>query len=180
MYFLCRGEVKLSVQGLSGSRRIVSILSAARSPGDMLDKPSLGAAVHAMTCETLTESLVCCVNKTDWLWWVRQDQELVDRVLTAAGNETIGLLRQLRENLDVQAGRKLARTLLSLADQHGLPTPQGIELDLKLRRREWAELVGLSRETVARLLNGLRRDGVLALSGNRITIVGYDRLAKLA
>lgn len=180
VYVLCQGEVKLSVAGRDGISRIVHLLSAARTPGEILDKAGLGSPVHALTCEALTDCRLCCLTRADLAWLMRQEQELAARLLTAASTEAETLLQRLREGLAVQARQRLAKALVSIAGSHGVPTAQGIELDLTLRRQEWAELVGTSRETVARLFSALRREGLLALNGKRITILGYDRLNRLA
>lgn len=180
VYVLCHGEVKLSIAGPSGTSRIVHIVSAARTPCDMLDKASLGASVHFMTCETLTDCQMCCIGRGELVWLMRQEQGLAHNVLAAASAEAGALLQQLRDGMAIQARQRLAKVLVNLADRHGVPTTRGVELELGLRRREWAELVGISRETVARLLNAFHREGLLALNGRRITILGYDRLNRLA
>lgn len=180
VYVLCRGEVKLSIAGAGGASRIVHIVSADRAPCDVLDKASLGAPVHFMTCETLTDCEVCCMGRADLDWLMRQEQGLARHVLAATSAETGALLRQFRDGMVIQARQRLAKVLVNLADRYGVPTPHGIELALALRRQEWADLVGTSRETTARLLNALHRDGLLALNGRRITILGYDQLIRLA
>lgn len=180
VHILCQGAVKLFVAGPVGTGRIVQILSAAREPGDILDKASLGIQVHSLSCETLTECHICCLSRSDLVWLSRQEPELADRLLCTVSAELRALLEHFRDGSAVHVRQRLAGVLITMAERHGLPSPHGIELDLALRRQEWAELIGTSRETVARVLNDLCRERVLALSGRRITIIGHDRLAKLA
>lgn len=180
VYILCHGDVKMSLADQSGARRIIQVLSSARSPLEVLDTISLGAPLHLMTCETLTTCQVCCINKVELTWLMRQEPDLTNRVLAALSDEATRLFQHLRENLAGQVRERLARVLVRLAERHGVPSPRGVELSLPLQRQEWAELVGTSRETVARLFSALQRDGTLALNGKRVTILQSDRLHRLA
>ncbi len=180
VYILCQGDVKMSLAGQSGARRIIQVLSSTRSPLEILDKVSLGAPLHLTTCETLTECQICCIGKAELTWLMRQEPDLTNRVLAAINGEATLLFQHLRETLVGQARERLARLLVSLAERYGVPSPRGVELSLPLQRQVWAELVGTTRETVVRLFSALQDEGVLALKGRRITILHYDRLNRLA
>ncbi len=51
---------------------------------------------------------------------------------------------------------------------------------LGYRQEELARLVGASRETVSRVLNGYRRQGILLTSHRRITIKDRPALERMA
>jgi CRP-like cAMP-binding protein len=50
---------------------------------------------------------------------------------------------------------------------------------LSLRRQEIADLLGITRETVARILSSFQREGLIALHGRRCEILALDRLRRL-
>lgn len=180
VYILCQGDVKLSVAGPSGTNRIIRLVSASCTPGEILDKGSLGAPVHTMTCETLTPCHVCCLAKSDLVWLMRQEQEMADRILSAVSAELGELLERFREGPEARMRQRLAKILVGLAERHGVPAAHGIAVDLALSRQEWADLVGTTRETITRLFHALHREGVLSLHGKGITILRYEQLSRLA
>ena len=49
----------------------------------------------------------------------------------------------------------------------------------RLNRTEMAQMAGTTLETVSRLVQHLARQGVLALSGRRVTILRRDELEEL-
>jgi CRP/FNR family transcriptional regulator len=180
LHILCKGQVKLTIAGRFGGSTIVRLVSAALTSGEVLDKAGFGGARHTVTCETLTECHVCCISKTGFARLVQEDTEFAWHVLAGVSAEAGALIEKLREATIGRLRSRLARTLLRMAEQHGMPGDRGIVLDLALSRREWADMLGTSRESVARQLNVWRREGVLDLNGRRITILSGDRLSRLA
>jgi CRP/FNR family cyclic AMP-dependent transcriptional regulator len=75
--------------------------------------------------------------------------------------------------LDVQS--RVAVRLLDLADRGG-PQQSDIEIDLSLTQSELGTWVAASRESVNKVLATFRANGLIALSGSRITILDRRRL----
>lgn len=170
VHFLCKGQVKLSIAGRLGDSRIVRLVSAARTPCEILDKAGFGAHAHGVTCETLTDCQVCCLSKADFARIMSDEPEFAVRVLHDVSAEAGALIESLRDAAGGPLGKRLLKLLRRLADQCGVAVPGGVELDLSLDRREWGQMLGASRESVARLLNNLQRQGVVSLQGRRITL----------
>ena len=66
---------------------------------------------------------------------------------------------------------RLFLRLAELAARFGVVRREGVELSLRLTHRQWAELVGASREAVTIAFKGLERDGRLERRGPRIWVV---------
>lgn len=90
-----------------------------------------------------------------------------------------GHSRRLALGAFADARGRLARVLLDLADGHGVATPRGRCIELRLSQRTIAGLVSVRRESVNRLLTGLERDGVLLFEDGAITIL-EERLLRSA
>lgn len=180
-HVLCQGLAKLSVRIHNGTSRIVRLLSAERAPCALLDIGSLGVhAAHSMTCETLTPCQVAHLDRQTLAWLQEREPKFASALLNSMSHETRLLVQHVHETSTEPIDVRLARSLVRLARHHGVPSAQGISLALPLHRREWAELVGTTRETVSRLLSDLSRRRVLECQGRHIMIVAYDRLQKLA
>jgi DNA-binding transcriptional ArsR family regulator len=72
--------------------------------------------------------------------------------------------------LSDSAAEKLARLLLSWLKKTGGQTEQNIHLKLSLTHGEIAQMIGVSRETVTRLLGELRDKGIIQLKGANLLI----------
>ena len=65
---------------------------------------------------------------------------------------------------------RIAKQLLSLADERGVQTRNGVRIDLRLSQTELASIVGTTRESVNRCLNAFADRGYLVIDRDAITI----------
>lgn len=77
--------------------------------------------------------------------------------------------------------QRLATRLLALANMHGRPCDEGIELALKLSQEALATMVGVTRQTVTRQIAALVSAGVLHQVGyGKLIIARMDALMAIA
>lgn len=107
----------------------------------------------------------------------RDIAELSARQPTLAAAITRALMRQTTDLLDMvgdlvlaNARERVLRTLIRLADRHGVPSAQGdyVRIAVPLKHRDLATLVGACRETVTNVLADLAATG--AVHTGRATI----------
>jgi CRP/FNR family transcriptional regulator len=72
--------------------------------------------------------------------------------------------------LSDSVAEKLARLLLNWLKRAGRQTEQGAHLKLALTHAEIAQMIGVTRETVTRLLGEMRSKGVIQLKGSNLVI----------
>jgi CRP/FNR family transcriptional regulator len=78
------------------------------------------------------------------------------------------------------ARSRLASLLLDLGSRYGQPGRGGTQLAVNLSRGELAAMVGLTAETVMRLLSEFREEGILRTEGRIMTLLAEQRLKALA
>jgi CRP/FNR family nitrogen fixation transcriptional regulator len=115
------------------------------------------------------------------------------RMVDTLAERNIGLARRLRDVTSsslrlaharlVLLGRKtaserIATFLLEMADR--LPQARANVLELPMSRTDVADHLGLTIETVCRVLAHLRRDGMIAISRARITVRDAVELQQMA
>lgn len=64
----------------------------------------------------------------------------------------------------------LYSTLIRMTNSYGIHCNDGILIDLPLKNQELANFCGMSREVVNRLLNSLKKDGIISMVDSRILI----------
>ncbi|MBI4371993.1 MAG: Crp/Fnr family transcriptional regulator [Elusimicrobia bacterium] len=169
VYVVCTGKVKVYKSSRTGQQLTTRI----ESPGDLLGHVSLLAAEgpYMATCETLEPSVVSMV-----------DARTFRDFLAKFPQASMALIRELAR--DVRRGENKARDIAfksargRLADillrmmQGGRPWP----IVAGIRRRDLAELAGLTIETTVRLLKEFEGDGILRKRGKDLLIVAAERL----
>jgi CRP-like cAMP-binding protein len=98
------------------------------------------------------------------------------------------LVRRLAARLDqaearllqrklVSARGRVAQLLLDLSGTHAVPGPGGgLLLQLPLSLAELGMAIGLAPPAMARMVQALQRDGILAVRGRTLVISDRDRL----
>ena len=65
-----------------------------------------------------------------------------------------------------------------LCRDFGVPSNEGITIDLRLSHQAIAEAIGSTRVTITRLLGDLRNDGLVQIDRKKITVFDPVALAK--
>ncbi|WP_243735139.1 Crp/Fnr family transcriptional regulator [Paenibacillus turpanensis] len=74
----------------------------------------------------------------------------------------------------------LASTLVRMSNSYGQPHKNGVKINVKLTNTELAQFIGTTRESVNRLLSGLKDEGVIDYDKNHIVICNLTQLKCIA
>lgn len=180
-----QGELPRHVFSIrSGTIRIVQMLPDGRRQlaaflvsGDTFGLGGLNKA--SFSAEAVEASEVCRLTRVDWIDLSARSpglsQAFIDRAL-------MDLERGRRQMLVLgrkTAVERLASFLLERLERETLPGPGDVRLPMA--RGEIADYLGLTIETVSRVLTGLKRTGVVSWSETcRLTILKKQRLRFLS
>ena len=168
VYVLCEGRAKVSISSAEGKILLLRIAQA----GDLLGVNSvLKGLPYEATVETLERCRIDFVSHVDFIKLLDKSKTARVGVSQALGSELSDVVERARSLLLSQSSaEKLARLLLKWCDDLGKPTPQGIRLNHGLTQEEIAQMICTSRETVSRLLTGLKRKQIVRLNGTGIFV----------
>ncbi len=178
LYILQRGKVKLSVD-LKGGRTL--ILGIAH-PGEVLGLSAIMSGKPAeVTAETLMPSQFLFVERKEFLRLLGEHCELCVLVVEVLSHQLREAVEMIHYSSGSQpAAERLAGLLVSWSASEGEPTGWGVEFKLPLTQEEIGQMIGVSRETVSRLLAGFEKDEILSLDGSRLQVLKKDALESLA
>ncbi|MBI3668679.1 MAG: Crp/Fnr family transcriptional regulator [Acidobacteria bacterium] len=165
---LCSGRVKLTAASSGGRSLIVRVAE----PGEVLGLSAVMTdSAYEVSAKTLELSQISFLPRDDFLRFLRSHAEVSLRVARHLGQELRRAYHQVtRIALAPTARAKLAGLLLDWAGCDAHPAAKAGRLQLHLTHEEIGELIGSSRETIARLLNDFRRKGLIRMKGTLITI----------
>ena len=177
MYIILDGKVK-AVQTTEDGKEI--ILAMHRS-GDFFGELSLidGKTVPASVM-AIDDSVIALVSRKDFFSLLYDHGRVVDNFLHI-------LCSRLRESWDKiqilslnNASQRLKMLFLSLSNEYGEKTDDGVTLSLKLTHQEIANMAGLTRETVTRIIDKWLRDGKVRILKSRHILFSNDFLQKVS
>lgn len=157
--FVACGATKLVAHASNGREQIVAFHFA----GDLVSVPARGA--HAYALVALKHSELVTFPAAEFLLAARSEPALLNEVLQRA----LAALDRSREK-SIILGRKSAQErvasfLATMAARIGSPQDYGCLLDLPMSRRDIADSLGLTIETVSRQLTKLRDERVIETLG---------------
>jgi CRP/FNR family transcriptional regulator len=130
--------------------------------------------------EALSDCEVYCVPRDRYIKFMSSDNELMTNELKRHAHNDVGHTLRLNALLNLKARDKLIHTLHYLAQAYGRPLDGSIvQINLRLTQQDFANLVGITRETAATELNKLKKTGAIFYSPGIFYRVNIAKLAQL-
>jgi CRP/FNR family transcriptional regulator len=176
VFTLTRGTLKLYKLLADGRRQVTGFLH----PGDFL-----GISVddeHAFSAEALEEAQLCWFPRNRFDDFVDDDPAMERELYRMAAHELAAAQQQFVLLGRKTATERLASFLLRLAERAELSTCVGAGMvRLPMSRSDIADYLGLTKETVSRVISALKRDRVIRLETLEVVqILDRDRLERLS
>lgn len=173
LFLIRSGRIKIFKTAPDGREQILNIL---RQGSVFAEVVLFDGGAYPASAQALEDSLVGQLRNEDMEMMLKQHPLLAIkmlRIMSGRLRRAQGLIGDLA--LQDAYGR-LAGLLLRAARQQGQRTPEGIVMQITLTRQEMANMVGTSRETVARILSRFQQEGVLRIERNRFIILAEEKL----
>ncbi|MFA6108373.1 MAG: Crp/Fnr family transcriptional regulator [Candidatus Latescibacterota bacterium] len=168
LFIIRRGQVKVSIVSEDGREVILSLLG----PGAVFGELSLldGKPRSANVIATEETELVM-LRRADFVQLIYR----VPRIATALLAELASRLRKTDRQIEglalLDVTGRISETLLQLAGERGVETPEGVVIQQRPTHQDLANMSGTTRETVSRVLKRLESQGYIACRGRAITIL---------
>lgn len=169
VYFLLKGAVKLSRVYEAGEEITVALLRENSVFGvlSLLTGQRSDRFYHAVAF-TPVELLSAPIEQVEQS--LRSHPELAILMLQGLSSRILQTEMMIETLAHRDMGSRLVSFLLILCRDFGVPTPEGIRIDLKLSHQAIAEAIGSTRVTVTRLLGELRQENMISIHKKKITV----------
>lgn len=167
------GRVQLIAYGAAQREVVLAI----RGPGELIGEMApLGGRRRTASVIAVEEVEAGMISGEDFRAYLR---DCPDAALVLIRMLVGRLAEADRDRIDLatqdSVGR-IAKRLLELAAEHGVPAESGIRIELSLTQDELARWTGATRETVSRALRMMRRLGWISTADRRVTVLDPEAL----
>jgi CRP/FNR family cyclic AMP-dependent transcriptional regulator len=156
---LVRGAAKLVRTLGDGGDESVVVLDVMRAPCIVADSSVIDGGPAFATVTTLRSSHVLTVDRRSVLRLLSVHPSIARALLARFALEVRSGVRRIDEIVAGPVDERVTNLLDSLALAHGTPLGQGRFIAIPLRRRDLANMVNATTETVSRLLAKFEREG---------------------
>lgn len=175
VFCISTGRVKVYRIGLDGKEQIIKISAA----GDLLGYKALISDQHyLLSGEALEDCLVCFIPKDDFLELLKPGSEFYMSLLKTVCEEHGTIASKITEMAQMSVRQRLAMSLLMLNDTYGLEQEVNGEIQINLSREDLANIVGTATESLIRLLNEFKKDGLIETHGRKIEVKNQEGLLR--
>jgi CRP/FNR family cyclic AMP-dependent transcriptional regulator len=161
VFFLQKGRAKITVLSEQGKEAVVAFLK----DDEFFGEGSLaGQPLRLATVTTVTECLVTCIPKAEIVSWIHREPAFSELFIAHLLARTIRVEADLVDQLFNSSEKRLARTLLLLANfgKEGAPEP----VLATISQETLANMIGTTRSRVSFFMTKFRRLGLIDYNGH--------------
>lgn len=175
LYIIQQGSVKIVLPSVDGDEIIPAIFTRGDFFGEMslLDgMPRSADAVAMEPCELLV------LNRSNFLDFIKGNENVIQSILSALSMRLRRTDDLLEDTCFLNISARFAKKLVELAEEHGEQEGDLIFINLDLKQRDLASMVGATRESINKELRLLREKGLISMIGHQIQIFNIELLRR--
>lgn len=172
MYCVVRGRFKVSRINVDQEKESgLAILQEGDCFGEMA---LLGNRPRSATVTALEAGELLVLQRNQLDDYLMQNPAVMRRLIGILSDRLATADEGVSDALFLPFPRRMAKFIRQLAAEHGVSHPDGILIDIELRRDEIATFTGSAREPVSRLLTEWRTAGLISTEMHQGKIVVHD------
>ena len=171
MYSVLEGEVKVYYSSEGGKESIVAFHGAGDSFGEvsLIDQQTTPATVAAME-----RPLLLIVGREDFFAIIQNQPKVMHKLLLLLSGRLRHSWNQVRMLHFNDAANRVIASMKEMASERGEEGPEGVLLKLRLTHQNIADMTGLTRETVTRVIDKWKKSGLLSIDENRYILIRHS------
>lgn len=175
LYVVQSGRVRIFV---SGSNTETSVILFGR-PGDIFGELAIVDGLpRSASATAVEETIVYTLARDAFRAHMRHAPQLALNFMKLLSVRVRYNTHKVNSLASMSVAGRLARLLLTLAQDYGRVHPQGVLINSHLNQTELASLIGATRESTNKALSTLRRDEFIAQEGGQIIILDPEALRR--
>ena len=167
IYIIFDGEVKVSQATEDGKE----IILALHQSGEIFGETTLvGVENSPAIIETMKDTLTAIISKKDFYLIMSNHSDILERLLQILSSRLCHsweLIQMLNFN---NAPQRIRTLLVILAKRYGIKANEETILNIRLTHQSIANMTGLTRETVTRVIDTWKRNGNISIKNKIIQL----------
>ncbi|MGA8944006.1 MAG: Crp/Fnr family transcriptional regulator [Thermoactinomyces sp.] len=173
IYFIQSGSIKITRVDNNGNEQVITLLQK----GDMF--PHVGFfddSPYPGTAQTITDCKLLAISIKDFDRLLNSNPQMAKSVMKIMARKILQLQSRLQVVISGDVHQKVVMSLLRLVQEYGIVKEDGILISIPLTHQDLANMLGMSRESVNRVLNQLKKEKILNINRKGILIYNLDSL----
>jgi CRP/FNR family cyclic AMP-dependent transcriptional regulator len=175
LFIIREGKVRIYISSPEGQEVTLAVLGPGDYHGELALLDGHPRSASAITLEAVE---VYALQRSDFINAVMRHPRIAVGVMTVLSRRLRKTDSMVEDLLFLDVHGRVAKKLLDLAEQHGVQTPDGILIDMRLTQADLAALVGSSRESVNKVIGYFLDKRLISTEKRKITILRHADLRR--
>jgi CRP-like cAMP-binding protein len=176
LYVVERGRVKISTTSVQGRELVLNILGTGAAFGEIALLDGGERTADASACEP---ARLLLLETAGLIAFLESRPDVMRRMLVALTDRLRWVSSQVEDVMFLSLPARMAKRLLFLGEHFGVDTERGRRLTVVLPQHELASHMNVARETVNRLLQDWRDQGMIEVHLGFIVLKDIARLTEI-
>jgi CRP-like cAMP-binding protein len=172
---LAYGMLKLALPRNGRDGRVLRFVGAGETFGEA---PAFAGQPSPYDATALADSMLVIIPRRAVLRLIERQPAFAQGIVSCLADGYLALLAEIQASAHSRGVQRLASYLVSLAEPNG--DPGSWTAHLPVSKTAIAARLGVSKETLSRMLRLLSERGLISVSRRDITLLDKDRLAQAA
>ncbi|HXB11824.1 MAG TPA: Crp/Fnr family transcriptional regulator [Bacteroidia bacterium] len=174
IYILHKGIIKIYQVNKDGDKQIIYFYGA----GELLGyRPLISEEPNPVTAETLEDCVLSFIPKDNFLDVLHKSPALSNLLLKTLSHEFTVWVNIISIFTQQSIKENVALALLLLEEKYGRIHKEGSPIVINMPRKDFANYVGTTTETLVRILRVFKDEKIISAKGRRILIHDKKKLA---
>lgn len=160
-YMVLSGSVKIFTTGSSGEEKILSICHTGESFGEL---SLIDGKPRSASAQTLENCVLLTITGQSFLELLRNHFDITLGIMQELSNRLRDTNQQVYDLTFLDARTRVIKSLIKLANKHGLRNGDTITIKLVLNFDEISQLAGVQKVTLMQVIRDLEEKKILAIS----------------
>lgn len=173
LYIILNGAVKIFIPATDGREVVLAVLRKRDLLGEMSlldDKPRSASATTIEPTEAVS------LSRNDFLKVLGKYPDAQRAIIEVLVDRLRSTNQSIQDAYLLDVPGRLARRLINIAEEHGEETEAGIDIGLRVSQQELANMIGASRVAVNKQLQQWRKQDIVDVTRQRVTILNPEAL----
>ncbi|GJL67277.1 MAG: Crp/Fnr family transcriptional regulator [Nitrospirales bacterium] len=177
LYILKEGAVKCVKSSPEGREVTLKVLM----PGDLFccEASALNGTLPGCA-QAMESATVVKISRKALLNTLQHNPEIAIQIISYLGDRLSEAQNSAKGFALDSAERRLASLLVNLAKRAGIHESEGLRLNVRLTRQDFADMAGLTLETTSRIMSRFKKDNLIRGTAGRLIVSDITHLKTLA
>jgi CRP-like cAMP-binding protein len=175
MFVIKSGRVKILKTSASGKEMVLEVMV----PGQLCGGNALFASTHRNSAQAVEGTVAYGLTHESYDQLLTKYPEIARGIIKYLGSKLMDAHDVIISLVSSKVESRIASVIVRLCENHGTHTKDGILINIRLTRRDIADIVGSTVETTIRTISKFQKKGLISTVSGRLLVKNFAAFTEM-